>query len=206
MIINNIIGNAGDGGSLPSVETSTLRVSVWRTCQRQRGKTTYFLTDRKQPATVRADDIAMMRKQSSHQNNLVASLYGGVITPLSLVYQQLRQTHHQQIGPLVQLRSVGRSNSGSGNGSRDRRSPMHDHRFHPLSEEIMAPALIPPPQLASAYHQVPRFAKNPYLQQLQQQQQPPVIPSNQPNPPFPRHGRTPLRSDCRVHHQPPFAL
>ena len=161
--------------------------------------TTYFLTDRKQPATVRVDDIAMMMKQPNQQNNLMA-MYGGVITPLALVHQQIRQPHHQQIGPLVQLRPVGRSNSGSGSGSRDRRSPMHDPRFHPLSEELMAPPLIPPPPPASAYHQVPRFSKNPYLQQQ------PVIPSIQPNPPIPRHGSTPPRSNGRIHHQPPPTL
>jgi hypothetical protein len=77
-------------------------------------------------------------------------MYGGVITPLALVHQQIRQQNHQQqMGdPLVQLRPVGRSNSG-GSGSRDRRSPMqhdplHPARFHPLSEEIIAPPLIPP--------------------------------------------------------------
>lgn len=161
--------------------------------------TTYFLTDRKQPATVRVDDIhAMMMKQqqpNNHQNNLMTSMYGGVITPLALVHQQFRQPH--QIGPMVQLRPVGRSNSGSGSGSRDRRSPMqHDPRFHPLSEEMMAPPLIPPPPPASAYHQVPRFTKqHPYVQQQ------PV--NNQPNPPVPRHASTPPRSNGRIHHQPP---
>ena len=90
----------------------------------------YFLTDRKQPATVRVDDIAMMMKQPNQQNNLMA-MYGGVITPLAVVHQQIRQPHHQQIGPLVQLRPVGRSNSGSGSRSCDR-SPMHDPRFHLL--------------------------------------------------------------------------
>ena len=138
----------------------------------------------------------------------MASMYGGVITPLALVHQQIRQQNHQQQmgGPLVQLRPVGRSNSG-GSGSRDRRSPMHDPlhpRFHPLSEEIIAPPLIPPPPLTSAYHPVPRFTKNPYLQQLQQQQQqqqPVIIPNTiQPNPPVPRHGSTPPRSNGRVHH------
>ena len=61
--------------------------------------TTYFLTDRKQPATVRVDDIAaMMMKQQMHHlpfdphgSNVMASLYGGVITPLALVHHQLRQ-------------------------------------------------------------------------------------------------------------------
>ena len=147
--------------------------------------TTYFLTDRKQPATVRVDDIAMMMmKQPNHHNsNLMASMYGGVITPLALVHQQIRQQNHQQqMGdPLVQLRPVGRSNSG-GSGSRDRRSPMHDPlhpRFHPLSEEIIAPPLIPPPPPTSAYHPVPRFTKNPYMQQLQQQQQQQAPPLSQ---------------------------
>ncbi|XP_045030921.1 Ca(2+)/calmodulin-responsive adenylate cyclase isoform X1 [Daphnia magna] len=171
--------------------------------------TTYFLTDRKQPATVRVDDIAlMMMKQPNHHNaNMMASMYGGVITPLALVHQQIRQQNHQQQmgGPLVQLRPVGRSNSGSGgSASRERRSPMHDPghpRFHPLSEEMIAPPLIPPPPPTSAYHQVPRFSKSPYLQQLQhQQQQQSVIPNIQPNPPVPRHGSTPPRSNGRIHH------
>lgn len=170
--------------------------------------TTYFLTDRKQPATVRVDDIAlMMMKQPNHHNaNMMASMYGGVITPLALVHQQIRQQNHQQQmgGPLVQLRPVGRSNSGSGgSASRERRSPMHDPghpRFHPLSEEMIAPPLIPPPPPTSAYHQVPRFSKSPYLQQLQHQQQQSVIPNIQPNPPVPRHGSTPPRSNGRIHH------
>jgi hypothetical protein len=151
--------------------------------------------------------MMMMKQPNHHNSNLMASMYGGVITPLALVHQQIRQQNHQQQmgGPLVQLRPVGRSNSG-GSGSRDRRSPMqHDPlhpRFHPLSEEIIAPPLIPPPPLTSAYHPVPRFTKNPYLQQLQQQQQQPLIIPNtiQPNPPVPRHGSTPPRSNGRVHH------
>ncbi|XP_046462857.1 alpha/beta-gliadin MM1-like [Daphnia pulex] len=91
-------------------------------------------------------------------------------------------------GPLVQLRPVGRSNSGE-SGSRDRRSPMHDAlhpKFHPLLEEIMAPPLIPPPPPIFTYHE----------------QQPPVIIPNsiQPNPPVPRHSSTPPCSNGRVHH------
>jgi hypothetical protein len=39
------------------------------------------------------------------------------------------------------------------------------------------------------------------MQQLQQQQQPVIIPNTiQPNPPVPRHGSTPPRSNGRVHH------
>jgi hypothetical protein len=107
------------------------------------------------PATFPVDDIAMMmmKPPNHHNSNLMASMYGGVITPLALVHQQIRQQNHQQQmgGPLVQLRPVGRSNSG-GSGSRDRQSPMqhdplHPARFHPLSEEILVPPLIPPPPL-----------------------------------------------------------
>lgn len=47
--------------------------------------TTYFLTDRKQPATVRMDDIAHMMK---HSNHFVSAMYGGVMTPLALVHHQ----------------------------------------------------------------------------------------------------------------------
>lgn len=85
--------------------------------------TTYFLTDRKQPTTVRVDDLAMMAKKPISENHSVMALYGGVVTPLALVHQQLRQTH--QIPPQMQLYPVGRSNSSS---SRDRCSPMHDQR------------------------------------------------------------------------------
>lgn len=160
--------------------------------------TTYFLTDRKQPATVRVDDLAhMMKQQHGHpgmgdamlHNSAMASLYGGVITPLALVHQQLRQNHQ----PVQQhLRPVGRSNSGS----RDRRSPMHvdPSRFHPLVEEVLAPPMIPPPPSASSYHPVPRFTKNPYVHQpMQQQQHPPAIP-----PPVPRHANTPPRTNGRI--------
>lgn len=77
--------------------------------------TTYFLTDRKQPATVRVDDIAhMMMKQhgghyqGDHANSVMASLYGGVITPLALVHQQLRQ-----VIPTLSLK-VGRPRASSG--------------------------------------------------------------------------------------------
>jgi len=91
--------------------------------------TTYFLTDRKQPATVRVDDIALMKHPLTDGQSVMA-LYGGVITPLALVHQQLRQVHHlPQLQQLQQqLRPIGRSNSSS-SGSRDRRSPLHDHRF-----------------------------------------------------------------------------
>ena len=68
------------------------------------------------PSTFPVEDIAMMMmKQPNHHNsNLMASMYGGVITPLALVHQQIRQQNHQQQmdGPLVQLSPVGRSNSG----------------------------------------------------------------------------------------------
>lgn len=165
--------------------------------------TTYFLTDRKQPATVRVDDIALMKHPLMTDGQSVMALYGGVITPLALVHQQLRQVHQLPTpplgAPLQQLRPVGRSSSSS--SSRDRRSPLHqDGRFHPLAEDG-APALVPPAP-PSAYHPVPRFSKYPYVQhqqplpaptipfkpQLQQQ------PKQQPNPPVPRHGGTPPRN------------
>lgn len=189
--------------------------------------TTYFLTDRKQPATVRVDDIAsahlMMMKQQHHMpgNGSLAAiqqqhLYGGVITPLALVHQQFRQQQQSQNYPMIQLRPVGRSNSGS----RDRRSPMRDYhgstssgRFHPLADEGMLAQspLIPPPPPTSAYHAAPpRFSKNPYVHQFSGTPPPPpvqpVIPYIQqhlvqPNPPIPRHGGTPPRSNGRNQQQ-----
>ena len=188
--------------------------------------TTYFLTDRKQPATVRVDDIAsahlMMMKQQHHMHGIPGNgnmsaiqqqhLYGGVITPLALVHQQYRQQQQSQHHPMVQLKPVGRSNSSS----RDRRSPMRDlngsnGRFHPLADELMMAQspLIPPPPPVSAYHAAPpRFSKNPYVQQFSTPPQPPIQPvipyiqqQLQPNPPIPRHGSTPPRSNGRVQQQ-----
>lgn len=68
--------------------------------------TTYFLTDRKQPSTVRVDDLVGLmssgsKKHPQHLQHLqhpeghsVMALYGGVVTPLALVHHQLRQAHH----------------------------------------------------------------------------------------------------------------
>ncbi|XP_049778147.1 Ca(2+)/calmodulin-responsive adenylate cyclase [Schistocerca cancellata] len=44
--------------------------------------TTYFLTDRKQPGTVRVDDLPSLRTGPS-----LGNMYGGVATPLALVHQ-----------------------------------------------------------------------------------------------------------------------
>ena len=91
--------------------------------------TTYFLTDRKQPSTVRVDDIVGLMHKKANQfasahdgHHSVMALYGGVVTPLALVHQQLRQTHHIPPAMAIPTHPVGRSNS---NGSRDRRSPLN---------------------------------------------------------------------------------
>ncbi|XP_065567716.1 Ca(2+)/calmodulin-responsive adenylate cyclase-like isoform X2 [Artemia franciscana] len=55
--------------------------------------TTYFLVDRKQPPTVRADDIQAMKHASGAG---VLQFYGGIPTPLALVHQQMRQYHFVQ--------------------------------------------------------------------------------------------------------------
>ncbi|XP_063232754.1 Ca(2+)/calmodulin-responsive adenylate cyclase isoform X3 [Bacillus rossius redtenbacheri] len=47
--------------------------------------TTYFLTDRKQPATVRVDDLQNAR--SSAAGSQIGNMYGGVATPLAFLHQ-----------------------------------------------------------------------------------------------------------------------
>ena len=62
---------------------------------------------------------------------------------------------------------------------------MND-RMYP--EELMGPPLVPPPPPAN-YHPIPRFTKNPYVQQPMQV------------PPVPRHANTPPRANGRLNVQ-----
>lgn len=52
--------------------------------------TTYFLTDRKQPGTIRVEDLTSLRGGAG-----LGNLYGGVATPLAFLHQQLQQSNER---------------------------------------------------------------------------------------------------------------
>nr|CAI5867448.1 unnamed protein product [Callosobruchus analis] len=60
--------------------------------------TTYFLIDRKQPGTLRVEELNNIRSNANNLNN-INSMYGGVATPLALLHQQ----HDQMPSQLQQL-------------------------------------------------------------------------------------------------------
>uniref|UniRef100_A0A1B6CEQ7 adenylate cyclase n=1 Tax=Clastoptera arizonana TaxID=38151 RepID=A0A1B6CEQ7_9HEMI len=67
--------------------------------------TTYFLTDRKQPGTIRVEDLTSLRGGGG-----LGNLYGGVATPLAFLHQQLQQSAERtkaRVGPrLAPLRET----------------------------------------------------------------------------------------------------
>jgi len=84
--------------------------------------TTYFLTDRKQPGTIRVEDLTSLRGGAS-----IGTMYGGVATPLAFLHQQLQQ-------------------SGERIKSRPRHTPHHNP--HPETEPLLPlprqPRPLPP--------------------------------------------------------------
>ncbi|PSN35319.1 hypothetical protein C0J52_24529, partial [Blattella germanica] len=77
--------------------------------------TTYFLTDRKQPGTVRVDDLPGMR---SSANTGSGSMYGGVATPLALLHQMQQGGGSEGNGRgKPQRPSCSREENGGNNGS-----------------------------------------------------------------------------------------
>uniref|UniRef100_A0A8D8T3X0 adenylate cyclase n=1 Tax=Cacopsylla melanoneura TaxID=428564 RepID=A0A8D8T3X0_9HEMI len=62
--------------------------------------TTYFLTDRKQPGTMRVEELTSLRGGAG-----LGLMYGGVATPLALLHQ-LQQSQPDQNKPIKQLRNV----------------------------------------------------------------------------------------------------
>ncbi|XP_050314795.1 Ca(2+)/calmodulin-responsive adenylate cyclase isoform X2 [Anthonomus grandis grandis] len=57
--------------------------------------TTYFLIDRKQPGTLRVEELSNIRAGQNNVNNI--NMYGGVATPLALVHGDNSRPKHMQL-------------------------------------------------------------------------------------------------------------
>nr|XP_015838778.1 PREDICTED: Ca(2+)/calmodulin-responsive adenylate cyclase isoform X1 [Tribolium castaneum] len=134
--------------------------------------TTYFLIDRKQPGTLRVEELNSLRSNSTSNTS---NMYGGVATPLALL-------HHSEMNgrtkhPQLQTRSSSREDSYSGvrNAMRLpplREAPHRDHGNNGCENEPLLPAggckrngkkvqeeNLPPPPLPphkNSYQQVQR--------------------------------------------------
>ncbi|XP_063921697.1 Ca(2+)/calmodulin-responsive adenylate cyclase isoform X9 [Zophobas morio] len=89
--------------------------------------TTYFLIDRKQPGTLRVEELNSLRSNST---STTSNMYGGVATPLALL-------HHSEMNgrtkhPALQTRSSSREDSYSGIRNAMRLPPLREapHRDH----------------------------------------------------------------------------
>ncbi|XP_060529634.1 Ca(2+)/calmodulin-responsive adenylate cyclase-like isoform X1 [Cylas formicarius] len=154
--------------------------------------TTYFLVDRKQPGTLRVEELNNIRLNSNNSNN-INNMYGGVATPLALLHRgdnNIRPKHGMQL----QGRSNSREDGYNGGRNAVRLPPLREtqHRDQGLSgceNEPLLPAPVgrgnrngkkmthegdlPPPPLPPH--------KN-HFQPNQKQQ----IPDMKYNPPWPR--------------------
>ncbi|XP_074029785.1 adenylate cyclase rutabaga isoform X3 [Leptinotarsa decemlineata] len=61
--------------------------------------TTYFLTDRKQPGTLRVEELNSLRSNANNVNN-INNMYGGVATPLALLHHGDINNGRQKHNPL----------------------------------------------------------------------------------------------------------
>ncbi|KAJ8934999.1 hypothetical protein NQ314_013071 [Rhamnusium bicolor] len=91
--------------------------------------TTYFLIDRKQPGTLRVEELNNIRANTNNANN-INNMYGGVATPLALL-------HHGDINgrpkhPAMQNRCSSRDESYRASGNAVRLPPLREsaHREH----------------------------------------------------------------------------
>ncbi|XP_023721061.1 Ca(2+)/calmodulin-responsive adenylate cyclase isoform X3 [Cryptotermes secundus] len=86
--------------------------------------TTYFLTDRKQPGTVRVDDLPGMR---SSANTGGGNMYGGVATPLTLLHQIQQGSAPEMNGRSKPQRPSCSRDEGGGNGGGGSTSSLSHH-------------------------------------------------------------------------------
>ncbi|XP_018562676.1 Ca(2+)/calmodulin-responsive adenylate cyclase isoform X3 [Anoplophora glabripennis] len=164
--------------------------------------TTYFLIDRKQPGTLRVEELNSLRSNANNVNNNLNNMYGGVATPLALL-------HHGDLNGRpkhpAQNRSSTRDDSYRASSNAVRLPPLREstHREHinGCENEPLLPAVaskgprngkklpceenLPPPPLP------------PHKTNSQQSQRQPT-PEMKYNPPWPR----PQNSYAVVNTQP----
>ncbi|XP_030753255.1 Ca(2+)/calmodulin-responsive adenylate cyclase-like isoform X5 [Sitophilus oryzae] len=91
--------------------------------------TTYFLIDRKQPGTLRVEELNNIRSNSNNTNN-INNMYGGVATPLALLHGDNTRPKH------IQLQNRQNSREDTYNASRNamRLPPLREtaHRDHSI--------------------------------------------------------------------------
>ncbi|XP_018324756.1 Ca(2+)/calmodulin-responsive adenylate cyclase isoform X3 [Agrilus planipennis] len=84
--------------------------------------TTYFLTDRKQPGTIRVDDLHNMKQGNLASNNL----YGGVATPLALLHHSEMNGRAKIHNSFQQKCSTSREENYNGTRNAIRLLPVRD--------------------------------------------------------------------------------
>ncbi|XP_075237052.1 adenylate cyclase type 1-like isoform X2 [Lycorma delicatula] len=90
--------------------------------------TTYFLTDRKQPGTMRVEELTSLRGGGGAG---FGNMYGGVATPLAFLHQIGQLNHHNQIGVGMGGHKVCR-NRGTGGGGRNSMRQRNGPEAEPL--------------------------------------------------------------------------
>ncbi|KAF7269307.1 hypothetical protein GWI33_017656 [Rhynchophorus ferrugineus] len=101
--------------------------------------TTYFLIDRKQPGTLRVEELNNIRSNTNNTNN-INNMYGGVATPLALLHGDSSRPKH------VQLQNRQSSRDETFNSSRNamrlpplREAPHRDHSIGACENEPLLP-------------------------------------------------------------------
>ncbi|XP_068082518.1 Ca(2+)/calmodulin-responsive adenylate cyclase [Anabrus simplex] len=108
--------------------------------------TTYFLTDRKQPGTIRVDDLPNMRASGA-----VGNMYGGVATPLALLHQ-IQQGDASGRSKPQQRPSCSRDESGGNGTSGGGGTSASGNNAYSMNSSIIArnSSRLPPLREASA--------------------------------------------------------
>nr|CAD7592707.1 unnamed protein product [Timema genevievae] len=114
--------------------------------------TTYFLTDRKQPGTMRVEDLHNMRS-GPHCGNM----YGGVVTPLAFLHQL-----QQQSGPGPSRTPQGGGPTAACVRSAPRLPPLRETSVHSECEPLLPPGTNLP-RLVSSGKKIPRQGTPPDL-------------------------------------------
>nr|CAD7401062.1 unnamed protein product [Timema cristinae] len=114
--------------------------------------TTYFLTDRKQPGTMRVEDLHNLRS-GPHCGNM----YGGVVTPLAFLHQL-----QQQSGPGPSRTPQGGGPTAACVRNAPRLPPLRETSVHSECEPLLPPGTNLP-RLVSSGKKIPRQGTPPDL-------------------------------------------
>ncbi|KAK9747495.1 Adenylate cyclase, conserved domain [Popillia japonica] len=108
--------------------------------------TTYFLIDRKQPGTIRVEELNSIRSGNSTSAN---SMYGGVATPLALLHQS-DMNGRSKLHNAMQSRANSREENYSGIRNAIRLPPLREANHRDVNngcenEPLLPPCVIPKP-------------------------------------------------------------